>query len=76
MSHIALFIPTLEAGGAERVFITLAHHFILQGHQVDMVLINKQGPLLEHCHPEINIKDLKAFQNVFGSSGYISSTFI
>ncbi len=74
MSHIALFIPTLEAGGAERVFITLAERFLQYGHQVDIVLINKKGPLLKQCSPQINIIDLKAFNHFFGQFGYVGST--
>ena len=73
MAHIALFIPSLDAGGAERVFITLAHQFIQQGHQVDIVLINKQGALLKQCSPEINIIDLKSFKNFFGHISNVTS---
>ncbi|MCY4489049.1 MAG: glycosyltransferase [Deltaproteobacteria bacterium] len=36
--HIALVIPTLKGGGAERVVLNLAQGFIDRGHHVDIVL--------------------------------------
>jgi hypothetical protein len=35
MAKVALFISSLEGGGAERVMVTLANQFAEQGHQVD-----------------------------------------
>ena len=38
MKHIALFLPDLNGGGAERVMLTLAKGFVGHGHRVDLVL--------------------------------------
>jgi hypothetical protein len=39
--RIALFLPTLAGGGAERVNLLLARQFIQAGHAVDIVLLRK-----------------------------------
>ena len=45
--HIALFLPSLEGGGAERVTVNLARGFASRGHQVDLVLASRTGPFLD-----------------------------
>lgn len=42
---IAFFLPNLNAGGAEKVMVTLAKEFLAQGIAVDMVLSQKTGTL-------------------------------
>ena len=37
--HIALVIPNLKAGGAERMVLNLAQGLIDRGHRVDILLI-------------------------------------
>ena len=44
--RIACFLPALEGGGAERVFLTLVKGFLARGHEVDLVLSRKTGALL------------------------------
>ena len=41
--HIAMIIPNLGGGGAERVFLTLAQSLIGRGHRVDLVLATLSG---------------------------------
>lgn len=43
---IALLLPNLRGGGAERVAVNLANAFILRGYAVDMVLISATGEFL------------------------------
>ena len=62
---IALFIPTLAGGGAEKVFLRLAVEFYGRGHDVELVLINKKGPYLKDVPKEIKIVDLKAGRALF-----------
>jgi len=57
---IAIFIPDLRGGGAERVFVNLAHSFLNKGYEVDFVLIKKQGELLDILPNSVNIIDLGA----------------
>ncbi|WP_240761682.1 glycosyltransferase [Nitrosococcus wardiae] len=45
--RLALFLPDLNGGGAERVMLTLAQGFLERGIQVDLVLAHAVGPLLD-----------------------------
>jgi glycosyltransferase involved in cell wall biosynthesis len=44
---VAIFLPTLAGGGAERVFLTLADGFLRRGIAVDIVLSRAAGPLAQ-----------------------------
>src|SRR3989442_572508 len=44
--HVALFLPSLEAGGAERVMLSLALGFADRGLAVDLVLVRAEGTYL------------------------------
>ena len=44
-SPLALFLPDLAAGGAERVMLTLAGEFPAAGRPVDLVVANTGGAL-------------------------------
>lgn len=57
---IALFIPSLQGGGAERVILSLAQGFAAQGLAVDLVLAKAGGPYLAQVPPEVRLVDLRA----------------
>lgn len=63
---IALYLPSLEGGGTERVFVELANRFVALGLRVDMVLASATGPYLAELAPEIRVVD-------FGASGVVAS---
>lgn len=69
MKKIALFLPNLQGGGAEKVALLLANEFILQDYNVDMVLCNAEGEFLSALHNNIKVIDLKAvgLQDIFKS---------
>jgi glycosyltransferase involved in cell wall biosynthesis len=56
--RIALFVPTLGGGGAERVVVTLGAAFVELGHAVDLVLISASGPYFGELHTAIRVVDL------------------
>lgn len=58
--RIALFLPTLRGGGAERVLLTLAHGFTERGVAVDLVLPRAEGVYLSQVGAEVRIVDLGA----------------
>jgi len=58
--HIAIYLPSLHGGGAERVMVTLANGFAQRGHLVDLVLASAEGPYLERVDPAVRVVDLKA----------------
>ncbi len=56
--RIAIFLPSLEGGGAERVYINLANRFVASGLPVDMVLVWARGPYLSELDARIRVVDL------------------
>lgn len=59
MPKIALFIPSLRGGGAERVWVTLANEFAKRSYDVDLLLAEKAGPYLELVSDKVNIVDFQ-----------------
>jgi len=57
--HIAIFLPSLVGGGAERVMVNLAEGFVERGYRVDMVLAKAEGPYLKSLPKAINVVDLE-----------------
>ncbi|MGB3288401.1 MAG: glycosyltransferase [Burkholderiaceae bacterium] len=57
---LALFIPSLHGGGAERVMVSLANGLAAKGLDVDLVLARKAGIYLADVSPLVRIVDLQA----------------
>ncbi|MBT9173925.1 MAG: N-acetylgalactosamine-N,N'-diacetylbacillosaminyl-diphospho-undecaprenol 4-alpha-N-acetylgalactosaminyltransferase [Syntrophomonadaceae bacterium] len=57
---IALFLPSLHVGGAERVLLNLARGFAERGLAVDLVVAKAEGPYLSQVPKEVRIVDLRA----------------
>lgn len=57
---IAVYIPSLRGGGAERVMLTLANGFAQRGHTVDLVLVQAEGPYLSEVSSSVRVVDLGA----------------
>jgi glycosyltransferase involved in cell wall biosynthesis len=55
---IAVYIPTLAGGGAERVMLTLAEHFAAAGHDVDLVVNRNYGPYTRHVPEGLRVVEL------------------
>lgn len=53
--RIALFVPNLEVGGAERVIVNLAGGFVRRGFAVDLLLIRREGFYLPQVSPNVRI---------------------
>jgi glycosyltransferase involved in cell wall biosynthesis len=58
--RIAVFVPSLRGGGAERVMLDLAHGFAERGITTDLVLPQVEGPYLSEVRADIRIVNLKA----------------
>jgi glycosyltransferase involved in cell wall biosynthesis len=58
--RIAVFVPTLEGGGAERVMLALANFFGRSGWTVDLVLQRSSGPYMKEVAEGVRVVDLKA----------------
>lgn len=57
---IAIFLPNLGGGGAERVALSSAADLAAHGHRVDMLLVEAQGDLLPLVPDGVRIVDFKA----------------
>jgi glycosyltransferase involved in cell wall biosynthesis len=57
---LAIFLPSLSGGGAERSMLNLAHGVAERGYPVDLVLAQATGPYLSGVHKDVRIVDLKA----------------
>lgn len=69
MNRIALFVPELECGGAQRVFLQLAREFLARGHRVDLVLSQARGGLMGEIPFGVRLVNLGAKQWGFGLAG-------
>lgn len=58
--RVALFVPSLRGGGAERVVMSLANGFAAQGIKTDLVLAQAAGPYLGNVSHNVRIIDLGA----------------
>lgn len=58
--RLALLLPHLSGGGAERIAVRLAQDFLAAGYHVDLILQQTQGELLSLLPSEVKIVDLKA----------------
>lgn len=57
---IALFMPTLDGGGAERVMLTLAAEFVRTGLSVDLVVSSARGALQDDVPAGVRVVDFAA----------------
>lgn len=58
--RLALYLPSLLGGGAERVTLNLAEGMAKVGVRVDLVLAQATGPLLDSVSPSLRVVDLGA----------------
>lgn len=73
---VAMFLHDLRAGGAERVSVNLANAIQQQGHDVDLVLINRLGcsAFFDELEPSIRVLELpqsRALTSVIGFRTYL-----
>ncbi len=59
-SRIAIVLPDLQGGGAERVGINLANELARRGYLIDLVLMRVEGELLQLVDQRVQIIDLTA----------------
>lgn len=58
--RLALVLPDMGGGGAERVALSLAEDWISRGYEVDLVLLRARGELLPLVPDQVRIVDLGA----------------
>ena len=58
--RLALFLPSLRGGGAERMIINLAEGFAQRGFCADLVLAKAEGSYLKDVSKKVRVVDLNA----------------
>ncbi len=58
--HIAVLLPSLDGGGAERSVLTLVGGFLARGRRVDLLVCRAKGALLEEVPPGARLRELTA----------------
>ncbi len=59
--RLAVFLPALNGGGAERTMLNLARGIAERGYAVDLVLAQGKGPYLNDVPRSVRLIDLKAY---------------
>jgi len=62
---VALFIPTLGGGGAERVVVNLAKGFLRKGFKVNILLVDKKGPFVKDLPEECQVINFHSKRTLF-----------
>lgn len=52
---IAIYVPNLRLGGAEKVAMNLANEFNLKGFNVDLLLTNREGVYFRQLSDQVNV---------------------
>lgn len=70
-SHVALFMPSLSGGGAERMMVNLANAFVSRGVKTDLVLVKNVGPYQGEVTSGVNIVNLDASRIIASLPGLV-----
>ena len=57
--HVALSVPSLAGGGAERVMLNLAGAFFARGHRVDLIVCRAKGELRDQVPDGVTLVELR-----------------
>ncbi len=63
--RLAIFLPSLSCGGAERSMLKLANGLALRGYPTDLVLSHATGPHLAEVSKDVRVVDLKASRTLW-----------
>jgi len=59
-ARVALFVPTMSGGGAEKVMVDLTRGFFERRIDLDIVLVRKEGPYVNQLPPVVSLVNLRA----------------
>ena len=71
MGRVAVFLPSLRGGGAERVMLNLAIGMATRGLQVDLVLVDGRDDWRSKVPREIRVVDLKVARVLWAIPGLV-----
>jgi len=73
-NRIAIFLPDVQGGGAQRVMLDLASCFVAHGFYVDLILAKTEGELLDEIPVDVNLVELNVSRmslSLFGLIKYL-----
>lgn len=72
--HLAIFLPSLNGGGAERIMLLLAKSFVARGVRCDLIIAMHKGELLSEVPAGVRLTSLhrtKTLHAVFALARYL-----
>jgi glycosyltransferase involved in cell wall biosynthesis len=69
--RLAIFVPSVSGGGAERVMVILANSYSAMGYEVDLVLAKAEGAYLDQVSKSVNVIDLNASRVLLSIRGLV-----
>lgn len=57
---VAILVPSLRGGGAERVMVNIIRHIDTSKFDINLILIKKEGPYIDLIPEHISVVDLKS----------------
>ena len=76
MCKIAIFLTSLDGGGAEKVMLNLAKGFVESGIEVDLLLVKAEGAYISQIPPQvrlINFQQHRLLTSVFSLINYLKT---
>lgn len=64
--RLAFYLPSLAGGGAERVMVQLANHYVEQGYSVDMILVLPDYTYRAELSPAVHLEVIKPTRRLLG----------
>ena len=61
-AKLSIVLPNLCGGGAERLHVNLANDWVVQGYEVEFILLRKEGELIPLLAPEIKVIGLNVYR--------------
>lgn len=74
MKRLAIFLPSLDGGGAEKMMLALAERFVARGVQCDLVIAISKGQFLDKVPTGVRLVELskkKTIHAVFALTKYL-----
>ena len=71
--HLAILVPTLDGGGAERVMLYIVPGLVRLGYRIDLVVCRAQGHLRGRLPPEARLVELKRSSILAGRLNVLAS---